>query len=491
MDRQVLAPTPEDVTKTNKAEKEPNEVTPELKKPMSAEVETSKRYQLVVPYPQRLTAGQKNKYHTENQEIFKQMKISIPLLDAIQEVPLYVKFLNDLCIMNRKLNVKKKALLTGQVSTLILSGTPQKLRDLDSPNISIMIGESRIKRALLGLGSNQPVSTIYHVPIILGRPFLATSNALINCQSGVLKFTLEMNVFNACKMPSGCDDSEVHAVDIVYDFDVSELLSVFDSESAFEDDFSEQSNALVETLMRPIFEALDLLAVMKSSEEEVSTLDLKPLPEDLKYIFLGQVEGTFPIVISSQLTFRSDRLRQHRGEIGWTIADIKGIDPSICTHNIFLEGDVKLVRNAQRRLNPTMKEVMKEEVLKLLVVGIIYPISYSKWHCMMNIFNDLLDDICEAFMDDFSVFDFSSIAKPLSTLLQNDTAFVWTDECQHVFETLKKHLTVVPVMQSPRWDLAFEVMTDASDFTLGSVLGQRVGNKHSVIYYANRTLNDA
>ena len=75
--------------------------------------------------------------------------------------------------------------------------------------------------------------------------------------------------------------------------------------------------------------------------------------------------------------------------------------------------------------------------------------------------------------------------------MQNDTTFVWTDECQHAFETLKKHLIVALIIQVPRWDLPFEIMTDASDFALGAVLGQRVDNKPSVIYYASHTLNDA
>ena len=114
----------------------------ELKKPVSGETETSRGYQPMVPYPQRLAAGQKNKYHTEIQEIFKQVKINIPLLDAIQQVPSYAKFLKDLCTVKRKLNVKKKAFLTEQVSALILSETPQKFGDPGSPNISIMIGES-------------------------------------------------------------------------------------------------------------------------------------------------------------------------------------------------------------------------------------------------------------------------------------------------------------------------------------------------------------
>ena len=110
---------------------------------------------------------------------------------------------------------------------------------------------------------------------------------------------------------------------------------------------------------------------------------MKPLPSLLKYAFLG-VEETFPVIISSSL--KSDQenkllelLRTHKTAIRWTIADIKGISPLICTHKIHLEEDVKFSRQPQRRLNPIMKEVVKKEVLKLLDVGVIYPITDSKW----------------------------------------------------------------------------------------------------------------
>ena len=72
-------------------------------------------------------------------------------------------------------------------------------------------------------------------------------------------------------------------------------------------------------------------------------------------------------------------LRDHKLAKGWTIADIKGISPLICTHKIYLEDDCKTSRESQRRLNPTMKDIVKNEVIKLLDVGIIYPIFDSKW----------------------------------------------------------------------------------------------------------------
>ena len=74
-----------------------------------------------------------------------------------------------------------------------------------------------------------------------------------------------------------------------------------------------------------------------------------------------------------------ETLKIHKNALGWTIADIKGINPFICTHNIYLEENAKPSREMQRRLNPNMKEVVRNEVIKLLDNGIIYSISDSKW----------------------------------------------------------------------------------------------------------------
>ena len=73
------------------------------------------------------------------------------------------------------------------------------------------------------------------------------------------------------------------------------------------------------------------------------------------------------------------KIRPHRKIIGYTIADLKGISPSICMHRIYMEESFKPSIENQRRLNPNMKEVVKKEIMKLLDAGIIYPISDSDW----------------------------------------------------------------------------------------------------------------
>ena len=78
-------------------------------------------------------------------------------------------------------------------------------------------------------------------------------------------------------------------------------------------------------------------------------------------------------------------LREHKKLLGWTIADIKGISPSICTHKILMEEVCKPKVQPQRRLNPSMKEVVKAEVIKLLDAGMIYPISDSAWVSLVQV----------------------------------------------------------------------------------------------------------
>ncbi len=70
---------------------------------------------------------------------------------------------------------------------------------------------------------------------------------------------------------------------------------------------------------------------------------------------------------------------EHKEAMGWTIADIKGISPNLCSHKILMEEDAKPKRDAQRRLNPPMMEVVKKEIIKLLDADMIYAISDSKW----------------------------------------------------------------------------------------------------------------
>ncbi|RDY01430.1 Retrovirus-related Pol polyprotein from transposon 17.6, partial [Mucuna pruriens] len=89
--------------------------------------------------------------------------------------------------------------------------------------------------------------------------------------------------------------------------------------------------------------------------------------------------------------------------------------------------------------------------------------------------------------------NFNKTALPLSKLLQKDVEFVFNKECIQSFEELKTRLTSTPILQAPNWELPFELMCDASNSTLGDVLGQRdrVDGPTHVIAYASRTMDQA
>lgn len=87
--------------------------------------------------------------------------------------------------------------------------------------------------------------------------------------------------------------------------------------------------------------------------------------------------------------------------------------------------------------------------------------------------------------------DFSLIARPLNHLLGKDVPFIFDDKCLHAFNKLKELLTSAPVMISPDWSLPFKLMSDASDYAVGVVLGQRHDKKFHAIYYASKTLTNA
>ena len=242
----------------------PTKTAPTVVDP-SEEEQSAKREEVrpnVPPhFPQAVRKKKNSVNQTEILEVLRQVKVNIPLLDMIKQVPTYAKFLKDLCTVKRGLNVNKKAFLTEQVSAIIECKTPMKYKDPGCPTISVNIGGFSVEKALLdlgasvnlvpysmykqlGLGELKPTSITLslanrsikipkgtiedvliqvdkfyypvdfvvldtepiasgpnHVPIILGRPFLATSNATINCRNGVMQLTfgnmtLELNIFH-------------------------------------------------------------------------------------------------------------------------------------------------------------------------------------------------------------------------------------------------------------------------------------------------------
>nr|GEV19495.1 DNA-directed DNA polymerase [Tanacetum cinerariifolium] len=146
----------------------------------------------------------------------------------------------------------------------------------------------------------------------------------------------------------------------------------------------------------------------KSSIDDPPEVKLKDLPPHLEYAFLDG-DNKFPVIIAKDLSVEEKTalitvLKSHRRAIALKLSNIKGIDPEFCIHKILMEEDFEPAVQHQRRVNPKIHDVIKNEVLKLLDAGLIYPISDSPWRCMMAIFYDMIEKTMEVFMDDFLFF---------------------------------------------------------------------------------------
>ncbi|CAL2260000.1 unnamed protein product [Prunus armeniaca] len=220
-------------------------------------------------------------------------------------------------------------------------------------------------------------------PIILGRPFMATVRTLIDVEAGTLTLRVQdqsvvFNLLKTAKRPM--EQQDCMRIDMVD----RELGADSEDEGVLEYIHALNNLPTMLSKFRNVYESLgEPKQPLKPSRQQPQKLELKPLLEHLKYAYLGAAE-TLPVIIAADLTpTEEDKLlrvlRKYQGALGWTIADIKGISPALCMHIILMEDDVKPTADAQHRLNPIMKEVVRTKVMKLLDAGMIYPISDSKW----------------------------------------------------------------------------------------------------------------
>ena len=122
---------------------------------------------------------------------------------------------------------------------------------------------------------------------------------------------------------------------------------------------------------------------MTLSVSEAPQVELKPLPSNLRYAFLGD-NDTYPVIMSSLLNDDELKnllvlLKKFKSSTGWTNQDIKGIRPALCMHRISLEDNHKPMTEGQRRLNPNLQDVVKYKITKLLDVSIIYSVLHCEW----------------------------------------------------------------------------------------------------------------
>ncbi|CAN6454483.1 unnamed protein product [Victoria cruziana] len=184
-------------------------------------------------------------------EIFRVVCINLSLLDAIMHVPVYARFLKELCTQKRSSRkILDSVMLSEEVSSIVQRRIPAKMADPGTPIIPCVLGNIHIERVLLDLGASMnvlhrffydalqlgklkpttmtiqladrsvkvpkgvlkdvllkvedfifPINFVvldiegidaeHQTPIILGRPFLATANACINYRTSVLEISFD------------------------------------------------------------------------------------------------------------------------------------------------------------------------------------------------------------------------------------------------------------------------------------------------------------
>ena len=204
-------------------------------------------YRPPLPFPQRFRKKEDDEQAKKFLEMFKQLRINIPFAEALEQMPKYAKFLKDVLTKKRRFSEFETVALTEECSAILKKKLPPKLKDPGSFSIPCNVGNNFQRRALcdlgasvnlmpsavfnkLGLGEARPTTVTllladrsithprgiienvlvkvdkfivpadfivvdcevdWNIPIILGRPFLATARTVVDVEKG--EITLKVN----------------------------------------------------------------------------------------------------------------------------------------------------------------------------------------------------------------------------------------------------------------------------------------------------------
>ncbi|KAL4283147.1 hypothetical protein GQ457_16G015010 [Hibiscus cannabinus] len=475
------------------------------------EVSKGKEIHLPPPFPQRL---RKQKYEYQFRkflDILKQVHINLPLVEAIEQMLNYAKFLKDIISKRTRLSEFEIVAMTEGCMAMLHNRLPPKLKDPGSFTIPCATGNHYVGKALcdlgasinlmpksvferLGIGKTRPTTVILqladrsyvhpkgkiedilvrvdkfifpadfivldceadeHAPIILGRPFLATGRMLIDCEKGELTIRVNdqkvtLNIFKSLKQPN--DPEECQAISAVEHVDLDKILAEARKidEVELEDDEPRKFMGESGTMCA------------KKGRYDCG----KPF-----YCFLDGYSGYNQIAIAQEdqekTTFTcpfGDMVEDFR-EIFMDDFSVFGYEFDSCLNNL---------EKVLTRCEETDLVLNWEKCHFMVDQGIVLGHKISSKGI----------EVDKAKVDVIAKF-------PPPNSVKGDKAFVFDDSCAKAFEDLKQQLASEPIVRPPDWSLPFEVMCDASDFAVGAVLGQGDGKIFHVIYYASKTLNDA
>ncbi|XP_049355216.1 uncharacterized protein LOC125819833 [Solanum verrucosum] len=471
------------------------EVTKDMKVDIEKEAKVTQKF---VPMPrppppirQRLVKMTEEGKYRRFITMLKQLSINVLLIEALEQMHGYAKFMKGLVTKKRAINFKNDERVQ-HCSVIATRSLERKKRDPGAFTISCTIWILLFVKALCDFGANInliPLSiykrlslgalkttamrllmadrTVYRaigvlqnvlvkvesfifpaefvilncevdfeVPIILGRPFFATRSMK---HESDLKSMFEVN--HIAGQESEVSIEERLGVDVL-----ATVMINFDSDGI--DEYDELDVVLDRFEFR--FKPKRLELGIKNRDTHLQNCLLM----SLQNWNLRSFRPTCGQIVDVILV-----LKWYKRAIGWTIADIIGIPPDICSHKIQLMPDSKCV---PKKGGITLVPNAKEKLVPMRSVTGFYR-RFIK--------------------------DFSKITHPLCKLLEKECKFYFDDACLREFGELKEKLTSTPIIISQDWRLPFEVICDASGVALGVVLGQRREKILHSIYYASKALN--
>ncbi|CAN6560280.1 unnamed protein product [Malus baccata var. baccata] len=308
-----------------------------------------------VPFPSRFLIPKKEENEKHIVEAFPKVQNDIPILGTPTQVPDCVEVFKEPCSPQRRSQEKEVA---GEFQEFI----KEDVFETTKPKDVEFDDTGQITTIVVNLAKFKVPETFKEVVF-------------------VIEFMLEQTVSPSIQRSIPCRGPYSSLIGGIVRLEDIKISASWEATHANKEDLGRSGIIIRFAFLNPtIYCFYFAIFVMFASCDNVW---FKPLPSHLKYIFLGENE-TLPAIISSSLTAQEEEkllrvLKEFKSALGWTLADIKGISPTTCMHHIFLEEGAKPTREAQRRLNPPMMEVMKKEIIKLLDCGVIYPISDSRW----------------------------------------------------------------------------------------------------------------
>ncbi|GKB12265.1 reverse transcriptase domain-containing protein [Tanacetum coccineum] len=432
----------------------------------------------------------------------------------------------------KKLEEACKVIMNERCSAVLLNKLPSKEKDRESFTIPYNIGQLHIDNALPDLGASislmpymmykklglgEPRATRMsleladRVPIIFGRPFLATARAMIDVFNKKIRLRVGdddvvFDVDQSIKRPATEDDEcyGIDDLDETINEEAQELLTKEEhdaflsrglersvdqsnvecyestSKNGMNESDSKKSIRRINSFNMPYPVAHEITIsnnrksehLYSSSAKEIDEKkpELKKLPQYIEYAYLHK-DKSFPDSFKFQSLRRIKKRPLSPVLMGLSLTDECRLGYEKC-YFMVKEGIV-----LGHKFSGAGIEVDRAKIN--VIAKLPYPTNVKGVRSFLG---------HAGFYRRF-IKDFSMISKPMTQLLMKDVKFNFSDDCKKAFNILKEKLTTTPIIISPDWNEPFELMCDASDFAVRAVLGQRNDGKFKPIYYASKTLN--